>query len=352
MPPSFLGPQRVDLGLELLVRRDRTGLGQDLTALDVVLLNAAQQTPDIVAGLSLVQGLVEHLDTGHHGLAGVADSDDFHVLAGLDHPALDSAGHDRAASGDGEHVLDRHLERLVHGPLGQREVLVHGVQQFQYGLDLLRVVGILHGLEGGALDNRDIVAGELVLLEHVPNLFLDQFDQIRVIDLVGLVQVHHDRRNSHLASQQDMLPGLRHDRVRSGNHQNSSVHLGGPGDHVLDVVGVAGTVHVGVVPVVGLVLHVAGVDRDPSGLLLGGVVDIFVPHQLVAVLLGAVHRDRRGKGRLAMIHVTNRPDVDVGFGPLKLCFGHRYLLASFSSKSKPTTSRTSLRGCPSMNRRN
>jgi hypothetical protein len=43
----------------------------------------------------------------------------------------------------------------------------------------------------------------------------------------------------------------------AGHHQDRAVHLGRAGDHVLDVVGVARAVDVGVVTVVRLVLHVA-----------------------------------------------------------------------------------------------
>ena len=44
-----------------------------------------------------------------------------------------------------------------------------------------------------------------------------------------------------------------------------AVHLGRPGDHVLDVIGMAGAVDVGVVPALRLVLDVAGDDRDGLG---------------------------------------------------------------------------------------
>ena len=59
-----------------------------------------------------------------------------------------------------------------------------------------------------------------------------------------------------------------------GDDQDRPVHLRRPGDHVLDVVGVAGAVDVGVVPLVGLVLDVGDGDRDAARPLLGGVVDL------------------------------------------------------------------------------
>ena len=63
-------------------------------------------------------------------------------------------------------------------------------------------------------------------------------------------------RDAYLPGQQNMLSGLGHRAVSSGDYQDSTVHLGGTGDHVLYVVGVTGAVHMGVVPVFSLVLHV------------------------------------------------------------------------------------------------
>ena len=46
-------------------------------------------------------------------LVGVANSDDLHFLHLLDDTTLDTAGGDRTATFDREHVLDRHQEILV-----------------------------------------------------------------------------------------------------------------------------------------------------------------------------------------------------------------------------------------------
>ena len=51
-----------------------------------------------------------------------------------------------------------------------------------------------------------------------------------------------------LTGKQDVLTRLGHGAIGRGNHQDGAVHLGGTGDHVLDVVGVTGAIHVGVVP--------------------------------------------------------------------------------------------------------
>src|SRR5947208_1009355 len=75
-----------------------------------------------------------------------------------------------------------------------------------------------------------------------------------------------DPRDADLAGEEDVLAGLRHRPVVGGDHEDGAVHLGGAGDHVLDVVGVARAVDVGVVPVGRLVLDVR--DGDRHGLVL------------------------------------------------------------------------------------
>ena len=61
-----------------------------------------------------------------------------------------------------------------------------------------------------------------------------------------------------------MLTSLSHRTVSGGNHEDCTVHLSSTGDHVLDVVGVTGGVHVCVVTLLGLVLHVGDVDGDTA----------------------------------------------------------------------------------------
>ena len=80
-------------------------------------------------------------------------------------------------------------------------------------------------------------------------------------------------RHADLARQQHVLFGLRHRTVGRRNHQDRAVHLRRAGDHVLDVVGVAGAIDVRVVPVRRLVLHVRRGDRDTALALFRRVVD-------------------------------------------------------------------------------
>ena len=129
MAAALLLGQDVDLGGELGVRLDRARLGQDLAALDLLALDAADEAADVVAGLALVEQLLEHLDAGDHDLAGGLDPDQLDLVADLDDAALDAPGGDRAPALDPEDVLDRHEERLVDGPLGGRDVRVDRVHQ-------------------------------------------------------------------------------------------------------------------------------------------------------------------------------------------------------------------------------
>src|ERR1700691_6559524 len=114
VPAALILGQDVDLALELGVRGVGARLDDDLAALHVLALDAAQQQADVVAGLAVVQDLAEHLHAGDgRGMRLLLDADDVDGLAGVDGAALDPAGHHGAAAGDREDILDRHQERLV-----------------------------------------------------------------------------------------------------------------------------------------------------------------------------------------------------------------------------------------------
>ena len=120
-----------------------------------------------------------------------------------------------------------------------------------------------------------------------------------------------------------MLTGLLHRAVGGSHDQDSAVHLSSAGDHVLNIVGVAGAVHVGIVSFLGLVLNVSGVDCDTAGLLFGSIVDLVISHELVlAVTESKGLGDRSGQGGLAVVDVTDGTNVHMGLGTLKLLLCH------------------------------
>jgi hypothetical protein len=98
---------------------------------------------------------------------------------------------------------------------------------------------------------------------------------------------------------------------------------------------VPGAVDVGVVPVVGLVLDVGGGDRDPALLLLRSVVDLLEALGLAAHLLAQHLGDGSGQRRLAMVDVTDGPDVDVRLVALELLLRHLRSLLKSVGEARP-----------------
>ena len=187
---------------------------------------------------------------------------------------------------------------------------------------MVGIVGRLERLQRRAADDRDVVTREVVLGQELADLELDQVEQLLVVDHVDLVEEDDHVRDLDLAGEQDVLAGLGHRPVGRGDDQDGAVHLGGAGDHVLDVVGMTRAVDVGVVAGVGLVLDVGDGDGDPALALLGGVVDRIERPVLGVALQGEVLRDRRGQARLAVVDVADRADIDMGLGALELLLGH------------------------------
>ena len=208
--------------------------------------------------------------------------------------------------------------RIAHG---LRDVVVDRLEQLQ---DVLGGGGVaVERLQRAHPDDRDLVPRELVLAEELAHLHLDELEELLIVDHVDLVEGDDDRRHPNLAGEQHVLAGLGHRPVVRRDDEDRPVDLRRTGDHVLDVVGVAGHVDVRVVAFVRLVLDVGDLDRDAARLLLGRGVDLLerdVLHVRVALVedLG----DRRGQGRLAVVNVTHRPDVDVGLRSFELLLGH------------------------------
>ena len=194
-------------------------------------------------------------------------------------------------------------------------------------MTLLRVAA-LERKQRRAAHHRDVVPRKLVGRQQLAHLQFDQIQQLRVVHHVDLVHEYNQRRHPDLARQQDVLAGLRHRAVRRRHHQDRAVHLRRPGDHVLDVVGMTRAVDMRIVALVGLVLDMRRRDRDAARAFFGRLVDLVERHKRRPALLGQDLGDRRRQRRLAVVDVTDRPDIAVRLRPLKLRLRHCLLLRS------------------------
>ena len=84
MTAALVLGQYVYLSGKLVMALNGTGLAKALASLDLRSLNATQQSADVVASLSLVKQLTEHLDTGNNGLAYILmDTNDLNLVVEL-----------------------------------------------------------------------------------------------------------------------------------------------------------------------------------------------------------------------------------------------------------------------------
>ena len=125
-----------------------------------------------------------------------------------------------------------------------------------------------------------------------------------------------------------MLLGLGHRTFRGVHHQDGAVHLGRAGDHVLDEVGMARAVNVGVMTLVALILNVRNRDGQGLGLIAHRAAfgDLRVRLGLGQALLCLHHDNRSRQSGFAVVNMSDGADVNVRLRSLELLFSHCYLL--------------------------
>lgn len=165
-------------------------------------------------------------------------------------------------------------------------------------------------------NNGDIIPIKSHLGHKLPDFHLHQFHHLLVCD-IGFINKNHNVLYPDLLREQQMLPGLRHDAVCGGDHQNSAIHLRRPRDHILDEIRVPRTIRVSIVARFRLILDVRHVYRDAPRLLLGRVVDVGVLLRLRELVVRQHLRDCCGEGGFAVVDVPDRADIAVGFRPLE-----------------------------------
>src|SRR5690606_28263971 len=177
-------------------------------------------------------------------------------------------------------------------------------------------------LQSGTDDDRSIVAREVVGVQQIANFHSDQFQQLGIVNHVGLVQEHDNVGDANLTGQQDVLASLRHGAVGCGANQDSAVHLRSTGDHVLHIVSVARAVNVRVVTDRGVVLYVRGVGGDTTGFLFRSVVDLGVVPGLTAPGLRTHGGHSCGQSGLTVVNVADGANVEVRFVTFEFFLSH------------------------------
>ena len=84
----------------------------------------------------------------------------------------------------------------------------------------------------------------------------------------------------------------------------------------------ARAVNVGIVTLLGLVLHVGGVDGNAALTLLRSLINAGVVGVLGLALQGQPLGDGSGQSGLAVVNVANGADVDMGLRSLKFLLSH------------------------------
>ena len=285
---------------ELPVSLDGSGNGDDHTTTDVLALHTTEEETRVVTSARLIARLLEGLDVGDLGLDGrkaLADKLDFGIL--LQDTTLDTARADGTTAGNGKDILDSHKEGLVGLTLGGRNPSVNCLEQLiDLGLTDLRLA-TLDGAEGRTHDDGSLVTLETVGRKQLAHLHLHKLQHLLVLDGIDLVDEDNDLLDTDLAGEQQVLTGLGHLTVGSGNDDDGTVHVGRTSDHVLDVIGVTRTVNVGVMPVVGRVLDVCGGNGDTTLSLFRGLVDGAIVEVLCVALLGLSLGDGGCEGGLS-----------------------------------------------------
>merc|ERR1740123_372942 len=338
-----------DLGSEVLDTAGGLvlGVGGDVATLDVLDGHVLDVEADVVAGDSLGQGLVVHLDG--LDLSGEGDGGEGDDLTGLDHSSLDTANWHCSNASNFVDILEGQPEGLVGGPAGGDDGVEGLKQGHAVGLALLPLnsPSLVPAHVAGSLDHVVAVPAGDGDEGHGSGVITDLLDEARhlLLDLLepglgvgGLGGVHLVDGDDELldtegVSEQSVLPGLSvlgdtslELSSSGGDDEDTAIGLACSGDHVLDEVTMAGGVDDGDVVLGSLELPQSNVDGDatlPLGLQL--VHDPRILEGALARLLGlllellngplvntsALVDQVAGGGRLAGVDVADDDDVDV-----------------------------------------
>ena len=105
MAATFLFLEDVDTAFEFNMWSNRTWLGDNLTTLDLIALDTAEEKTGVITSLTLVESLVEGLDTGNDRFLSITNTNDFNFIIDVDSTLFDTTSSNSTTTLDGEDVL-------------------------------------------------------------------------------------------------------------------------------------------------------------------------------------------------------------------------------------------------------
>ena len=102
-----------------------------------------------------------------------------------------------------------------------------------------------------------------------------------------------------------MFTCLRHRTVGGGDNEDCSVHVGGAGNHVFDIVGVPGAIHMSVMPFIRLVFHMGDIDGHATFFFFRSIVNRIKGTEFGLSFFGKVFGDSGSQCCLAVVDVSD-----------------------------------------------
>ncbi|CAI8307573.1 MAG: Uncharacterised protein [Rhodospirillaceae bacterium] len=162
MTATLILGQHIGLTLKLCMRRNRTWLAQNLSALNFFTLGTPKQYTNIIASFTLIQQLAEHLNSGARRLGGVFQANNLNLFTNIHNPALNTARYNRTTTRDREHIFNRHQKWLILRSVRLRNISINRIHQFLNRILANLSIAIFQRCQCRTLNNRNIIAGEVI----------------------------------------------------------------------------------------------------------------------------------------------------------------------------------------------
>ena len=316
---TFFLLEDVDRSLERLVRFDNTGVGDNHTTLDFLLVDTTEEETYVVTSFTLIEELAEHFHTSYNRLLVFTETEDLNFVTNLNDTSFYTTSSNSTTTSDREHVFNRHQEGLIAIARRLLNPFVNSVHEVHYAFNTLSIT--VECTECSTADDRSIFF-EFVLTEEVLHIHLNEFEHFFVFNEVALVEEYNETRNVYLTSEKDVLTSLRHRTVSCSNYNDSTVHLRSTSYHVLHIVGVTWAVYVCVVTLRSFVFNVSSVNSDTTFLFFRSVVDLVERLSFRKTSISKHLSDSSSKSSLTVVNVTDSTNVHVRFGTLEMFFCH------------------------------